>query len=318
MDVVAGLDMGASKTACVVADLHARPLSVSLAGSANPNSVGLDGVLLAFNKALSEALTPLSSRCPVIRAVCLGVAGLETDRRKSRLETLLRKSLEGPPIVIASTDANVALLGALFKRPGALVIAGTGSVVLGKNSQGQTGRVGGFGFLLGDEGSGFDIGRKGIQAALRSSDGTGPETLLSQALMAFYGIEKPSGVLPLVYQNRSKVALVAKFAMEVLSLAFQGDKVSERIVREGVEDLLRALEALARKLNLQGAFSFVVTGGLFRNEAFRELFLESVNRKFPQAKPMQPLYPPEMGAVFMALEALGISPFSQEAAPSLG
>jgi len=64
MDVVAGLDMGASKTACVVVDLHARPLSVSLAGPANPNSVGLKGVLLAFNRALSEALAPLASLVP--------------------------------------------------------------------------------------------------------------------------------------------------------------------------------------------------------------------------------------------------------------
>lgn len=317
MDVVAGLDMGASKTACVVVDLHARPLSVSLAGPANPNSVGLKGVLLAFNRALSEALAPLASFSPVIRAVCLGVAGLEADRRKHRLDALVRRGLEGSPVVLTHTDASVALLGALAGNPGVLVIAGTGSVVLGRNGKGQVGRTGGFGFLLGDEGSGFDLGRKGMQAALRSVDGTGPETRLPQALMACYGIEDPYGVLPLVYRSRSRVDVIARFAPEVLSLGFEGDMVAEMIVREGAQDLLRALEALVRKLQLQEAFPFVTAGGLFRNEAFLEMFLGTVKSRFPDAKPMQPLFPPEMGAAFLALEALGLSPFLQEEAVPL-
>jgi N-acetylglucosamine kinase-like BadF-type ATPase len=317
MDVVVGLDMGASKTACVVADLYARPLSVSLAGPANPNIVGLGGVFLAFNRALSEALTPLTSFSPVIRAVCLGVAGLEADRRKHRLEALVRRGLDGSPVVLTHTDASVALLGAFAGNPGVLVIAGTGSVVLGRNAKGQAGRTGGFGFLLGDEGSGFDLGRKGMQAALRSVDGTGPETRLPQALMAFYGIEDPSGVLPLVYRSRSRVDVIARFAPEVLSLGFEGDMVAERIVREGAEGLLRALEALVRKLQLQEAFSFATAGGLFRNEAFLEMFLRTVKSRFPDAKPVQPLFPPEMGAAFLALEALGLSPFPQEEAVPL-
>lgn len=307
MEVVIGLDMGASKTSCVVADLKAKPLSHALSGPSNLNSCGIDGFQAALRKALCGALSPLASLNPVILAVGLGVAGLEGFQEREPVEKAIKAVLKGHnPVILIESDASMALLGALGRKPGILVLAGTGSIALGRNEAGEVMRVGGFGYLLGDEGSGFELGQRGIRAALRSFDGTGPETELLVALKACYGLENPTDILPLVYKSPSCVETIGRFAVRVLDLGFKGDGLAEGIVRDAVESLVGMTQALADKLHFARPFALATSGGLFQNRAFLMAFLKSLESRMPQAKPTTPSHSPQMAAALLALEAIGI------------
>lgn len=306
MEVVVGLDMGASKTACVIISLNAKPLSHALSGPANLSSCGIGSFRVALEKALREALCPLASMKPRIRAVGLGVAGLEGFQDKRLVEKVVNTVLKSRSAkIVLKSDVSMALFGALEKKPGILVLAGTGSIAIGRNEAGEMMRTGGLGYLLGDEGSGFELGQRGIRAALRSADGTGPETGLLLALKTCYGLESPMDLLPLIYKSPSRVEMIARFAPQVIDLGSKGDSLAEGIFQDAVTSLLNLTLALARKLNLTKPFPLVPSGGLFQNQTFLEAFLESIEERIPQAQPVAPRNSPQMAAALLALEAIG-------------
>jgi N-acetylglucosamine kinase-like BadF-type ATPase len=167
-------------------------------------------------------------------------------------------------------------------------------------------RVGGLGYLLGDEGSGFELGQRGIRAALRSVDGTGPETGLLLALRECYGLENPMDILPLVYKSPSCVETIARFAVWVLDLGFKGDSLAKGIVQDAIGSLLNMTFTLACKLNLTRPFALATSGGVFQNRTFLDAFLNTLKSRMPQAKPITPRHSPQMAAALLALEAIGI------------
>ncbi|HET7056428.1 MAG TPA: BadF/BadG/BcrA/BcrD ATPase family protein, partial [Thermomicrobiales bacterium] len=158
---------------------------------------------------------------------------------------------------------------------GVVLIAGTGSIALGRDANGNTARAAGWGHLMGDEGSGYDIGRRGLMAAARAADGRGPETGLLEALMRHFEVDRPLDMIAPAYRSTEKAA-IASLASIVFECAQVGDEVAAAIITAAASELAHAAIAAGSQLGLDNEpMPLALAGGLmighpsFRNEVVR-------------------------------------------------
>ncbi|HEX9069183.1 MAG TPA: BadF/BadG/BcrA/BcrD ATPase family protein, partial [Ktedonobacterales bacterium] len=206
-----GIDGGGTKTHAVVVDARGRIRGEGYAGSANHEAVGLARAAASLRDAAGAALSAAGCGGPP-DAAWVGLAGIDSSRDvrawQSRLSNLARR-------VRLMNDAELPLC-ALPHRAGIALIAGTGSIALGRDSAGATARAGGWGHTLGDEGSGYAIGRQALQAVTRAADGRGPHTALSERILAHWGLAHPEELFARVYPTIEKgdIAQLAPFVLE--------------------------------------------------------------------------------------------------------
>ena len=307
MDYVLGVDGGGTKTACVISDTGGRLLGAGIGGSSNYLTVGEEEAKRSIQVAVERAIEKSGVRIPKFRVAYLGMAGAG---RPSGVNVIRRmvESLGLAEEVVIDTDAAIALAGATACNPGVVVISGTGSIAFGINKDGEKGRAGGWGYLLGDEGSGYDIGRKGLAAALRAYDGRGEETVLLRRLMDRLKVSNVDDLVDHVYLGGVKAGEVSSLTPLIVEAAREGDLVSRRILGDAVEELSSAAIALIRKLNMAGeGFGLALMGGLFN---VRDLIADPVQKKIkkfaPHCKTITPRFKPAVGAALMALREIGI------------
>ncbi|MFL6131098.1 MAG: N-acetylglucosamine kinase [Mycobacteriales bacterium] len=215
-------------------------------------------------------------------AAGLGLAGLRSSEHAEQLAAELAARTRARIAVGDDTDA--ALAGAFRGEPGVVVIAGTGSGAAGRDAAGRQARVGGHGFLLGDEGGGYWIGREAVRAALRAQDGTGPATALrAMTDEAFRSVERE------VHERPTDRQLLARLVPGVALAARAGDGEAGRILAEAARHLVELAEAVrarlgARDLPVAGA------GGIFRCAPVRAAFTAATGA-------VPPAEPPELGAL---------------------
>jgi len=172
-----GVDGGGSKAAALLADGQGRMVGRGLAGPSNYHGIGTAAASTALRAALSAALAQAEVELASVRALCLGLAGVARPADKVWLEAWLAERAPGIPAMIVN-DTDLMLAGGTPDEWGVALICGTGSNVYGRDRQGRVARAGGWGYLLGDEGSGYAIGLAALQAILRAADGRAPQTQL--------------------------------------------------------------------------------------------------------------------------------------------
>lgn len=238
-----------------------------------------------------------------MRAVVAGLTGLEPGSPESGVATSILRKLIRADIVRATWDAEIALAGAAGNGPGIVVIAGTGSVSLGRDAEGRTARAGGYGYLIDDAGGGVSIGQSAVRSALRSLEGETAATQLAQILTAQFG-EWPQ-MRRRVYGEDGGRALLASLVPVVAKAARQGDAVAVHILEDAGRSLARLVIAVAARLGLvKKAFDLFPLGGVFTiGRPVMEPLQSTVLSRAPRCRIRQPKYPAVMGAVFMALEA---------------
>jgi N-acetylglucosamine kinase-like BadF-type ATPase len=234
-------------------------------------------------------------------AAGFGLAGLRSDEHARELTAELARRTGARVAVGDDTDA--ALAGAFAGRPGIVVIAGTGSGAAGRDAAGRTVRVGGHGFLLGDEGGGYWIGREAVRAALRAADGTGPATALTAVVERAFG--SLAGAEQEVHRHPAERGLLARLVPEVAAVAEvpavpevpaiapvagaagQGDAVAARILAEAAAYLTELAAAVRARL---GDLPVAGVGGIFRCAPVRDAFRAATGAA-------DPVEPPELGAL---------------------
>ncbi len=206
--------------------------------------------------------------------------------------------------IVVEADALIALEGALAGDPGVVIVCGTGSIVLGKNSSGVIAKIGGWGPLLGDEGSAYWVAREALRRAALAADGTGPPTCLVRGLQRKYRVHNFERIIDAVYEHPMTSTELGALAPLVSAAAHEGDEVARDIFRAGAEALaLQAVEAAKRlklrraKISYQG--SMFKTGLLLLNP-----LRASLRRLAPQARLFAPAFTPIAGAFLLALEML--------------
>ena len=272
---VLGVDGGGSRTRCVIASMSGHILARGSGGPSNPLTAGLDGAIKGIEYSIREA----SRQCGINNFITsvMGIAGTE---RSTTLEDLVnRLALHDLGNLRIISDAQVALSGATGGRSGVVVISGTGSIAYGENEQGKTARAGGWGWKLGDEGSGYKIGNDGLIAALRDHDGRGPRTVLTEKIRNALSLNNLNEIVDLIYRVNIESEAVAELASVVGEAAREGDNEALRILEGAGKELGVAASAVIRELGLFGVFTVSLVGGVFRLGPLIRQSLESNVKK---------------------------------------
>jgi N-acetylglucosamine kinase-like BadF-type ATPase len=228
----------------------------------------------------------------------LGLAGILDHAHADRIAAELH-ARTGAAVAVGD-DTEAALAGAFRGGPGVVVIAGTGSGALGQDPAGRQARAGGHGFLLGDEGGGYWIGREAVRAALRAADRIDPPTELAQVARAAFG-DLVSAVQE-VHRHPADRTLLTRLVPAVVAAAGAGDATAGRILAEAADHLAALAEAVGRALAAAAPddpagsrtgsppLPVAMVGGIFAAEPVRARFV-AATRATPPAEPA------ELGAI---------------------
>jgi N-acetylglucosamine kinase len=297
---VLGIDAGGTKTVCLLADEHGTVIAESRRGGANLQAVGELEVEKVLNDVMEEAIGDHDVR-PA--AICLGIAGVDRPDDSAVVKSIMKR-IGYKARVLVVNDALVALEAGAPAQPGVVVISGTGSISYGRNADGEAARSGGWGYVLGDEGSGYWIGRAALRAVLRQSDHRGPETMLSTLLLEHFDIQRAQELIHEVYHTNLKPSAIGSLAQCVQQAFTQGDPVAIGILRGAADELESSALSVARRLDMVGQpFTFILAGGIFRAVPWLEQELE---RRLPVSSPQSGVRlldrEPATGAVALALQ----------------
>jgi N-acetylglucosamine kinase-like BadF-type ATPase len=297
---VLGLDAGGTKTVCLLADEEGHVVAEARRGGANLQASGELEVEKVLHGVMADAI---GDRGIVPAAICLGIAGVDRPADSAVVRAIMGRIGHRARVLIVN-DALVALEAGAPGQPGVVVISGTGSIAYGRNAAGEAARSGGWGYVLGDEGSGYWIGRAALRAVLRESDRRGPRTRLSDLLMRHFDVAHPQGLIHEVYNTNLKPAAIGALAQCVQTAFSEGDPVAIGILRAAANELEAAALSVARRLDLIGLpFAFILAGGIFRAVPWVEHELE---RRLPIAAPLSRVHlldrEPATGAVALALQ----------------
>lgn len=302
---VIGVDGGGTKTELVLVDTSGNLITKEIVGSTNYQAVGGENVkqelITGFERLSKKSNVNLNK----IEHIFLGLAG--AGRQSDRIEIAnLFQDTEYKDKITVDSDAIVALAGAFATEPGIIIIAGTGAICFGSNSEGRIVRSGGWGYLLGDEGSGYFIGRSAIIAALKDFDGRGEKTRLKSRIIDHFDLNSIEEIIPLIYQDKIDRIKIADLAPLVFEVAHQGDMVAEAIVKQTGQELGILAKAVAEKLGFSGEeVKVALIGSIFKQRDFlvnhisKELYEISWNVTISD-----PLFQPSIGAALLALKKL--------------
>lgn len=306
MRLFLGVDGGQSGTTALIGDEHGRVLGSGSGGPCNHAGAaeGRQKLTRAVQDSVAAACAQAGAQASLVTfaAACFGMSGGPEDK-----EAILRQILPAG-IVVVTDDAVIALAGATAGEPGIVTIAGTGSIAFGRQADGRTVRTGGWGYIYGDEGSGFDIARQALRAVLRADEGWGPATALTPALLAATECADANAVLHLFYTPawpRSRVAALAPLVDEA---AIEGDSVARHILHNAAQQLALLTSSVREQLWKPGEPARVAwIGGVFRSRMLLERYgslveLETGNRAGP------PEYGPAAGALIEAYRAADLRP----------
>ena len=294
--LVMGIDGGGTHTRVVVMGVDGVVHGQAEGSTANPSVVGHETAAATIQAAIQAALDAADMVPQQIAAVGIGVAGADAAHSADWLCMVLEAALPQARVV-PSSDYEIALVGALGERQGVLVLAGTGSLAYGVNAAGQSARVGGWGYLLDDAGSGYWIGLRGLEAVARAADGRGPRTGLCATLLDTLELTQPVDLVGWLYHApEPRTHEIAALAPLVLEATRYGDDAATHIVTQAVNELALAARTVMARLEMfapQVAF----TGGLLSH---RNPLSEGLCAALGLATLPEPCYSPVIGAALLA------------------
>jgi N-acetylglucosamine kinase-like BadF-type ATPase len=258
---VMGIDGGATKTLAAVLDLDERAVHLAAGGPSNEDAVGAAAAVDTLLEVADRALAGAGISDADLGGAVLAVAGTDTDA----IARNVRSARSEDWIVV--NDVVGAWAAATGGRPGVGAIAGTGSNVFGVGPGGRPWRVGGWGHLLGDQGSGYWLGTESIRAALADRDGSGPQTALADAACEFFAVASVEALAALVYSKPLTKGEIAAFAVRTCELAEGGDAVAHELYTRGANELAAQIGAVIGHTGLGGGddeFPVGLIGSVFR------------------------------------------------------
>ncbi len=263
-----------------------------------------DGIARLTDRILRRAEIP--KKFLLAAAVCLTGVGRESDR-KIVLAALRKKKLA--PKIIVDNDAIAGLTGALGFAPGIVVIAGTGSISFARDQRGQIHRVGGWGYLIGDEGSGYAIARDGLNAALQDFDGRGPKTQLRQLFEEKFRVDRIDEIISQIQLPKPDRGAIAGLALVVFEAAKNSDAVAKEIIDRAGFELGRLIAAQLYHLqDVPPPITVSLLGNLFQQKKMLMAGMtNALAGEMQKIKIIEPRFPPVVGAALLALAAVNVA-----------
>lgn len=293
MELFIGVDGGGTKTEAAAINSDGKVLSRYSGSSTNPYVVTFDGAMQELANVLNQVIEPLSSSLPeaVFKGICLGMSGVSTTEEKDNVISFLRSYQEERrlsfPISI-TTEAEISLMASLEREYGILVISGTGSNTYGITKNGGHYRVGGWGHILGDEGSGYQIGLLSLKTVIKSLEGMLPSTSMTGRIINAYGFGQISELKGYVYKSSIGRNDIAAFARYCVEAAKDGDALAQGILQDQAAELAETTTALIGRHPEFEETEVVCTGSIFKHSAiFRNSFREVLLSRFPRLSFME-------------------------------
>jgi N-acetylglucosamine kinase-like BadF-type ATPase len=310
-ELVLGIDGGGTQTQALLARRdNGEVLGRGIAGPSNIQAVGVETGLKAISDSIRSAFRDGNLPHGSVSAICMGLAGIDWDGGLNVILDWAEKNAVAGNVQVAN-DATLLLAAGTPEGWGLAVIAGTGAIAFVKDASGREGRCGGWGYLLGDEGSAYSIAISALKAACRSFDGVEKPTALVECVVEKMKIGSIPAIIEVVYRGAWDRTAIAGLAPAVLEIAAGGDSVAIAIVRKEAEELARtAVGAVnASALPKRGLPVALAGGVLTRSEMFRGLFLDALRIAGIETGPVNLVTDPALGAVKLAMESGGtVSP----------
>ena len=312
----AGFDGGGTRTTCVLCDSEGSVLGLGSGGRSNYHNTGLPRALASLRRSFEGAM----EKAGVAKGVagvdaCFGLAGLDSPKDMAIMERGIKSMTLAPgegrvrsgDLVV--NDWRTAVTGAFIDEPGVTLIAGTGCVAAAQSEGGRrVVRVGGWGHIVDDRGSAYDIGREAIYAAMRDYDGRGPKTALLRLIMRRLAVAEPQGIIARVYAEHMPVSRIASLSTLVSQAAEDGDGVAIEILKQKGRILGELVVSAASRLKmLDTRFGVSLNGGVFNaGPPLLDPLTETISASAPRARIVEPKLPPACGAVVLLLRRAGV------------
>lgn len=256
-DLFLAIDGGGTKTSAVLVDRTGRIVATAAGPTSNPSVTGFDRAAAVLSDLIGQVTRQAGPDRQIERG-WIGLSGFGRASDRDRLRPILEPLV---PNLTLTNDIEL-VLGALPRSTGVALIAGTGSIAAGRNQAGDFVRVGGWGHLFGDEGSGYDIGRRALRAIAAEIDGRGPKTEITRHIFDHWQITEPFDLIIRAYDQATDKAAIAYLARFPLDLAFHKDEVAMGIVEEAATDLASLVDTAARRLGFTEDLPLVLAGGI--------------------------------------------------------
>ncbi len=304
-DLLLGIDGGGTSTIAILADATGKHLGRGEAGPSNIQAVGVETGLRALDDSISRAFQNANLPRSTVGSICLGLAGIDRQEGLDIIHGWADRQRIADRVRVAN-DATLLLAAGTPEGWGLAVIAGTGSIAFtitpDGTPDGTPGRCGGWGYLLGDEGSAYLLALEALRAACRSHDGVAPPTALVDLLVKKMGLTSPPEFIPAVYRGAWDRSAIAGLAPLVLECAERGDVLAKQIVTMQATELGRTA---AQAVKLSGMHTqpvpVALAGGVLVNSAtYRETLLATLRDNGVSVGVVQLVPEPVLGAVVLA------------------
>jgi N-acetylmuramic acid 6-phosphate etherase len=315
-ELLLGIDGGGSRTVALLAAVGAEspsPGSVDRfvlgrgeAGPSNLQAVGSDRALVALDEAVAAAFAAAKLARTPVAVACLGLAGAgRPDDKKVIQDWAAAVSLA--QMVEVTTDAAILLSAGAPEGWGLALVAGTGSIAYGRTADGRTARAGGWGYLMGDEGSAYALVLAGLQAVARAADGRGPATGLTERFLGSLGVSQPQELVPAIYRTGRDRTALASLAPLLFDAADAGDAIALGIVEDGARELAQMVAAVAGTIGFdRSAAPLALSGGvLLASSGYRRCVLSALESLQFRADPVAVVLEPAEGALRLARLRVG-------------
>jgi N-acetylglucosamine kinase-like BadF-type ATPase len=312
-DYLIGIDGGGTKTLALLADSNGNILARGVGGPSNYNAVGFESACASIEAAISQVLPSVSnirfsalsvvdsvsSVANSVSALCLGLAGAGRPEDRDKFHAWAVERFPQTKVQVVS-DAEILLAAGAPTGAALALICGTGSIVYGRTANGELLRAGGWGYLFGDEGSGFALGAAALRAVMRAYDGRGATTLLADLILEWRNLDNPQGLVKSIYGAESPRTEIASLSGLVEQAASQADPIALAILDEAALELAHTLQTVYRKLG-NSPVPLALTGGvILHNVHFAAKFHQACQNLGLEFSAIQEVPEPAVGAVRLA------------------
>ncbi len=299
MNYYIGIDGGGTKTVLRMCDENGRIVFEEIGGGSNPYTVPPETAERLVKALVGKAFAAMPAGA-TLGGACIGAAGADTEEDYAFFDRVLREATQSDK-VLAVNDGYASLYASLGDRAGVVIASGTGSICWGKNDAGEVCRVGGWGYLFSDEGSGYSMVRDALETVCRTIDKRASKgALLLEELMKDFGVKTYEELISEIYISPTPQSLAAYFPL-VVKAAEEQDPLALEVIDRGMEQLVELVAAAARQMGMYPVFTVGMTGSVLTKVAItRELFMQKMVERFPKCTVLSDKCENVDGALFLA------------------
>lgn len=305
---VLAIDGGGTKTMAVICDEKGQCFAQIQTTRSNPTAMDQPYFEATIHSIMQSLQQQNHQIVAEITSCFAGMAGVKELQAESIVESILRQYVCSSASITVDNDALIALYAGTLGKAGIVQIAGTGAITMGYDKQQHFHRVGGWGYLFDDEGSGYDLGVQLLKAVLQSYDGRAPSTILTEAVLKHFSVEHVPQLIASVYGEEHPRTVIAPLSAYIVAAADDGDLVAKRIIEEACQNYFKAIKACyLRMVWRQEEVPVVLSGGVFTHENYFVPRLQAMAME--ETLPFRfktPALPPIGGAVIAALQQMNV------------